>query len=386
MTYMPHLEAMDGSSKDEDELVSLFCRLVSIPSPSGREADVARLIRSELSRRGVPSHEDGAARTNQSNTGNVIAELEGGRTKLIFIAHMDTVEAGDRRIKPIVGKGRIRSEGTTILGADNKAGVAPLIAALGDIAKMSGRPTVTGIFSTREEEGIMGVQHLPHGAKSDFTFVLDSEGDVGSFINKALGSTLFDIEIYGREAHAALEPEKGANAVKAAGMVINSLRLGRRPHDSILNIGVISGGRKRNVIPGSVIMKGGTRAFDNRTIEAALKEVETATRRACKATGCSYKIRKDFDEGEPPFHTKADDAIMKLAEGAARKAGVRFKVGKRMATFEANVLAGRGYSRILVMCHGGRMPHSTREEIRISDLQMTRRLIVEMARLASHLS
>lgn len=363
------------------ELQDLFCNLVSIPSPSGKEADVAKLIKSELRTRGISFREDKAAGTNNSNSGNIIATVPGGKQKLIFIAHMDTVEAGNRRIKPIIRNGVIRSDGNTILGADNKAGVAPLICALGEISKMKERPTVIGVFSTREEEGWMGVNALPKGNGREFVFALDSEGNVGEFINKALGSTLFDVEIRGKEAHAALNPEKGANAIKAAGLIISSLKLGKRPHDSILNVGMVSGGRKRNVIPGSAVLKFGTRAFDTGTMEATIREVDAVARKACKATGCTYSIKRITDDGEPPFAVKPNEAVFKVARLAASRAGLRFSVTKRMATFEANVLSHKGY-RPLVMCHGGMQPHSTSEWIRASDLSDTEKLIVEITKAA----
>lgn len=367
---------MAGNSGNE--VVSLFCKLASIPSPSGSEGKVAAFILSELRKRGVSAKIDSSGRKNQSDTGNVIAEIQGDGPGLLFVAHMDTVEPGNRPVKPVVRNGIVRSDGKSILGADNKAGVAPLISALGEIAKMERRPRVTAVFSTREEEGIMGVKSLPPGSRRCLTFVLDSEGAPGSFINMALGSTLFDIEILGKEAHAALEPEKGANAVKAAGMIISALRLGRRQHNSILNIGIISGGRKRNVIPGSAVLRGGARAFDRATIAGTFSEIDAAAKRACKATGCSYRIRTDFEEGELPFHT-TDKAMIRLARTATKNAGLRFEIGRMMASFEANILAEMGYSKVLVMCQGGMMPHSVDEHVRVSDLVNTRRLLLEIA-------
>lgn len=341
------------------------------------------MVRKELLRLGINTRVDRSSRLNASSTGNIIATVPGGRQKLMFIAHMDTVESGARKVKPVIAGGVIRSDGSTILGADNKAGVAPLILALGDISRTesSRRPTVVGIFSTREEEGTMGVSFLPRGDGSELVFVLDSEGPVGEFVNRALGSTLFDIDILGREAHAALSPEKGANAIKAAGLVISRLKLGKRRGNTVLNVGMISGGRKRNVIPGSATLKCGTRAFDAGTIRRTIREVEAAAARACMATGCTYRLRMITDDGAPPFGIASGERVVRLARSATSKLGLGFSVSRRMATFEANILAGMGY-KPLVMCHGGMMPHSVRESIRVSDLSDTRRLIAEIARLA----
>ena len=160
---------------------------------------------------------DETGKLNESNTGNVIVTIPGNNGRLVFIAHMDTVEIGGKKVKPIIKDGVIRSDGSTVLGADNKAGVAPLISALKEIRKMENRPNVMAVFSTREENGVMGAKFIRGLVRGDKIFVLDGGAQPGTFINKSLGSTLFDIEIFGREAHAAVEPEKGANTVKAAG-------------------------------------------------------------------------------------------------------------------------------------------------------------------------
>lgn len=366
----------------DKELTNLFCRLVSIPSPSGEEAKVAGFISKELKRRGIRHRIDNTGSLVESNTGNVIAIVPGGKTTITFIAHMDTVEKGDRRIKPVISKGIIKSDGRTILGADNKAAVAALIIALGEISKIGRRPTVTGIFTTREEQGIMGITHVRGAGKDDFTFALDVEGPPGEFVNKALGSRLFDIELYGKEAHAALNPDKGANAVKAAGIIISSLKLGRRKKGSILNVGIIEGGRKRNVIPGASILKCATRAFDTQTIEETIGEVERITKKACRLTGCKYKMRIEKQEYSPPFYTKPSSHIIKLTRKATAELGLRCAITERRATFEANQLPNKR-NRLLVMCQGGFLPHSTSEKIKVDDLEKTEKLIVSLAKNAA---
>ncbi len=365
----------------DTELATLFCNLVSIPSPSGNERDIANHIYGLLKKDGFSVKIDETGKLNESNTGNVIVTIPGNNGRLVFIAHMDTVEIGGKKIKPIIKDGVIRSDGSTVLGADNKAGVAPLISALKEIRKMENRPNVMAVFSTREENGVMGAKFIRGLVRGDKIFVLDGGAQPGTFINKSLGSTLFDIEIFGREAHAAVEPEKGANAVKAAGLVISSLRLGKRKNDSILNIGIISGGRKRNVVPGYALLSCGTRAFDQKTVAYTLKEVEGAVKSACKATGCTYKIslNKEF---YPPFSTGKDTDIAKIAKKACDSIGLNFEIGSRMATYEANVLSGKK-SEILVMGQGCNDMHSPSESIEVANLENTRNLIIELVKASS---
>ncbi|MGH2914921.1 MAG: peptidase dimerization domain-containing protein [Solirubrobacteraceae bacterium] len=261
-------------------IVRLFCELVSIPSPSGRELALAREIEGWLATHGVGAQRDRAGEVNESDAGNLIATVTGtpGAPTLLFVAHMDTVESGNPAVSPQVGEdGVIRSDGETILGADNKAAVAAVMrlcarAARGDAGGTGGdgagddgagddgagggsagggratstgtRPTIVAAFTCREESGPMGVALLDQKllAVVDCAFCVDGARPIGTVITRALGQSSFGFAVRGRAAHAAANPEAGVNAIRVAAEIVAALELGRLPGGGSTSVAAIAGG------------------------------------------------------------------------------------------------------------------------------------------------
>ncbi len=365
-----------------NSIADLFVSLVEIPSPSGFELEVARYIKGRLDKTGVTSRFDDSGRKNNSNCGNLIATIPGGKTHIMFIAHIDTVETGKERIKPVVRHGSITSDGTTILGVDNKGAVACLIAAAKEIKQMKNRPTVTMVFSTREENGRMGANYITPDHSTKFIFVLDGSDKAGTFINQALGQIPFNIEIYGKEVHAGYAPQKGINAIMTASLIISRLAMGKARDGSTLNIGRIRGGTVVNVVPGKTTISGEVRAFTKSKMDKRLAEVEGVVKSVCKKTKCTYKFTKKVKEGAPPFSTGRDTQIAALAKAAATSSGLKFSMSTVRATTESNILKHKGFA-ILGMSRGGSMPHSLSETITFQELEALKTLIVETARNAN---
>ncbi len=355
--------------------------LVRIPSPSGNELNVMKYIQQYLASLGVDSHMDAAGKIVGSNSGNLIARIGSGSPRLLFMAHVDTVENGKRAIRPVVKGSVIRSDGTTILGSDDKAGVAALLEAIKELKGRKDLPEFTCLFTVREESGRMGATCIKTNRNIDFVFDVDGSDRPGRFVNRAMGTQAFEVRIRGREAHAAMNPEKGANAVKAASMAVARASLGRDGKGRILNIGRISGGRKLNVIPGEALLEGEVRAFDRAGIDKKLSEVKGAVRRACAETGCAYRLVRSTESAEPPLSVPENSAIVRLASTAAKNAGLKFSLSTMFATIQGNVLSQKGYT-VLGLCKGGSFPHSNRESVTIMELEDTKRLIIEIVKAA----
>jgi len=178
---------MDLSAKKQKAIVAIFCELVKIPSPSGNEQEVIRFIKHYLAKYGIKSYSDNVGRKIDSNSGNLIAKIGHKKPILLFVAHVDTVEDGKKKIRPIIQKNRITSDGKSILGSDDKAGVAALLEALKELRQERSPPTVIAVFAIREESGVMGVKLLKLKEKVDFAFDIDGSYSPGKFIHKALG-------------------------------------------------------------------------------------------------------------------------------------------------------------------------------------------------------
>ncbi len=378
---------MVRSSKDQNTnyVVELFKKLASIPSPSGEEKEVARFIMNELSKIGIPYYVDDSWKKNYSNTGNIIATLEGSGDTVMFYAHMDTVAPDLTRPRIIESKGVIKSNNGAIMGADDKTGVAALISAL-RVLKNKEHPTIVVAFTTKEEGpgkkmGDMGARFLSPRKKPDYTFVIDDAGRAGSFTSRALGCLDFSITFKGRGAHAASNPEKGINAIKAASLFVSYLQLGRSKEGNCLNIGTIKGGTFDNVIPASAVLTGEVRAFEYTRMAKQLELVHDCAKKACKVSKCKYALSADLKHAIYPLDSK-DARIMQLAEAAARKAQVPFSSEDMYATCEANVLCRKGH-RVIVMRPGYWNPHSTAEYTTAKELVNCKRLVIAISDIIS---
>ena len=363
----------------EENIADLFCSLVEIPSPSGSELEVAEYISRYLKKNGIDSYLDNSGAHIRSNSGNLVAEVGGSGPTIMFVAHMDTVETGSVKIRPKIKNGTATSHGNTILGADNKAAVAALVSAIIDLKKDNSHSNIIAVFSAREESGIMGVKYLKLNKKVDYAFIIDGGSPAGTFITRALGQTPFKIIIKGREAHSAVNPEYGRNAIKSAGLIVASQKLGRFQDGSTVNINKIDGGGSTNIIPGQVIILGEVRAFSPEAMKKRFSELEAHSRKACKITGCKFNIIQEKKEGAPPFHI-GNNKIAEIAKKATETAGFRFELKSENGTTEANWLKTR-IENLIGMSRGGKNPHSKEESIKISEIIDTKKLILSISKL-----
>ncbi|MGH2858387.1 MAG: M20/M25/M40 family metallo-hydrolase [Solirubrobacteraceae bacterium] len=396
-------------------VTELFLELVRIPSPSGHERAVADEIRAWLAAAGVDTQLDGAGARNDSDAGNLIATVPGtpGAPTLLFVAHMDTVEAGARAVVPVVGDdGVIRSDGATILGADNKAAVAAvmrLCAAAARAGGVAGAPTVIGAFTCREESGRMGASLLDGDLleRIDCAFCVDGAKPVGTAITRALGQTAYSFTVHGRTAHAAANPEAGINAIRVAAEIVAELELGRLPGGGSASVAAIVGGgvidrlspgaqrmlgidrdaggaetvsaalaaTATNSIPELTVVRGEVRGFTEDEMEGALDAVRDTAQRICEEYGATCVWARDPARAVPPFPGAPGSRALELARrGAAKAPGITFSAEQRHATLEANHLAAA--TDVVALATGSRDPHQLTESIPVAELEALERLLL----------
>ncbi|HEX9093940.1 MAG TPA: M20/M25/M40 family metallo-hydrolase [Coriobacteriia bacterium] len=360
----------------DDRLLATFLGLVRIDSPSGEEEAVARHLVDELRGIGLKVRVDDCGYDADSNTGNVIGELAGtapGRT-VVLAAHMDTVEPG-RRIEPVVEDGIVRSAGNTILGADDKAGIAAILEALRRLVA-SGRPypCVRVLFTVGEERGLQGAKALDQqDAAGDLCLVLDADGAPGGIVTVAPTHYTFTATFHGHAAHAGVEPEKGRSAIAMAARAIASMRLGRLDEATTANIGHINGGGATNVVAANCHVTGECRSADRARVEEVRSEMDAALRAAAKGAGGSVTVlwTKEYDG----FAFRDDDPLLHMVEEAIRDAGLR---PRRFATgggSDGNVLAAKGLPS-LVLATGMTAVHGTSESLAVGHLNSLVRLLL----------
>jgi tripeptide aminopeptidase len=394
----------------------LFRALVSIPSPSGHERALADAIAVWLAGAAIETRLDDAGAINGSDSGNLLATMPGDAAAptLLFVAHMDTVESGAEPIAPVLGDdGVIRSAGDTILGADNKSAVAAVVRTCRSVASMpiAGRPTVIAAFTCREESGRMGAGLLAlDGLGIDHAFSVDGSRPIGTVITRALGQQVFTLEVRGRAAHAAADPDAGVSAIAVAGEIVAAMALGRRPEGGSASIAAIAGGAvidrwgqrtgvegetavdgetavraaldatPTNSIPDLVLMRGELRGYSDAELASTRAELEHVAARVCEARGASYAWR-DRERAVPPFPGAPDSGALTLARAAAERVdGVTFTTTEAHATLEANYLAAS--TDVVALASGGSDPHATTESITVAELEQLEALLTRIVELA----
>lgn len=345
------------------ELIDLFVSLAKISGLSGEEKDVAKFITNYLKE--VKSQTfNGEFQIQENKIGNLICKVNGGGD-FVLVSHMDTARS-TKNLKPIVLADRICSDGTTILGADNRAGIAAILYALKkSIETNSKLKSFTIAFTVCEETTLSGSKNLELDSNIKYGFVFDSHLDPGNFILSSPGALSFSINIIGIAAHAGIEPEKGINAIEVSARAISKIQQGRIDEETTLNIGTIVGGDATNVVPANVELKGEIRSFDLQKIEKLFKEVTTIFKIECQKSGCQLFIDNSWDF--KPYKINENDEVSRRIKLAIIRAGLKPNEAISFGGSDANSLNEKGITTTNIGI-GAKNPHSNEEYILINHL------------------
>lgn len=368
---------------NQERLVNEFLELVSIDSVSGFERKIADILKVKLEKLGFEVYEDDAGKKINTQAGNLIARLPangGSGEPLMLCAHMDTVEPG-RGVKPIVSEGIIKSSGDTVLGGDDKAGIAIIFEALRIIGengiKHGGLEVVLTVF---EEGGLRGAASLDaEKIISRIGYVLDSDGPPGTIVNQAPTQDRISITVMGKSAHAGICPEKGISAIEVAAHAIAEMKLGRIDGETTANIGIISGGKATNIVPDKVFIQGETRSLNGAKLKRQTDKIVGRAREAAAKYGARVDIKVENLYRE--FNIEEDSRAIKIAREAAARAGFPTRVESTGGGSDANMFNEKGISTV-VLGIGMQNVHTTGEYIAIDSLVKGSSYIVEIIKTA----
>ena len=356
-----------------ERMVRQFMEMVRIDSESGNEARFMAYLLGEVTALGGSASLD--------DYGNLIAAFPAkgcrGAAAILLSCHGDTVKPGVG-IEPVLGAdGVIRSAGDTILGADDKAGIAEVLEAL-RVAPV--RPPIELAVSRQEEVGLLGVKAL------DFTrltarygFLMDND-TLDTIVIGGPSYFAIDVTISGRAAHAGMEPEKGINAIAAAAAAISGLRLGRLDHETTANVGVINGGIIRNGVPASCSFLAECRSADHAKAEALAAEMEQRIRGEVESRGASVAIV--VDEKCRAVRIGEDAWPVRIATQALATVGIAAKAVFITGFTDASIYNNQGIEMAVVGI-GAQNEHSTDECVAVADMDKAVRVLVEIFRLSA---
>ncbi|KKK40010.1 peptidase M20 [Mesobacillus campisalis] len=358
-----------------ERLQELFLELAKINGPSTKEQLVADYLKEVLPKLGFSLKFDEAHNQFDGEVGNLIAWREGTDSSvppLFFSTHMDTVLPTEG-LKPVIKDGVIHSDGTTILGADDRAALAAYLEAIQAIIE-SGVPhgPIELILTVNEQKGLVGAVHMDYSkAKSKMGYIFDSSGDVGQIILKGPYSSRILIEVQGNAAHIALNAEEGNNAILLAAEGLSKMRLGEIDKETIANIGIINGGELTSIITGSVTIRGEVRSFSKEKLDRQLKHMEEVMQQTAEKNG--GKVNVSVEKKYLGFEIAKEDVLTKTAEAAARNIKVNPYLTETLGGADTNVLNENGLT-CLTLGLGFRNIHTFRECISIENLVNTGRL------------
>lgn len=263
---------------NQERLAGTFMQLCEIDSPSRKEKAVADYLSRTFSDLGAASIiEDHSPAQTGSDCGNLIISLAGNRPDretIFFACHMDTVEPGTG-VKVVRNGDIFTSRGDTVLGSDDKSGIAALIELIHMLKENQiDHGPIELLFTTCEEIGLLGAKALDcTQISAGYGYALDSTG-IDRIITGAPAANKIKIEVHGIAAHAGLHPEQGVSALCLTANAITNLRLGRLDEESTANFGLIHGGVATNIIPDHITIEGEVRSHSLHKLAEHTAEIQ----------------------------------------------------------------------------------------------------------------
>lgn len=351
----------------EDRLVQTFLDLVRIDSPSGNEEKVRDYVLESVKKLGLKPIQD--------TRGNLIVKVDGVGEPILLGAHLDTVEPG-RNISPRIANGIIKSDGTTILGADNKVAVAAILEVLKLLAENRTQTRPLDVIFTLAEETEFGSRKLDYGkieAKKGYIF--DSLIPVGYIITASPFCNDLQIKIIGKAAHASL-PNEAINALKVLAVAIGKIKLGKINNKTIANIGIVTAGHMASTVPGEAVIRGEVRSF----VQKEAKNYSDLIINKFKETASKFgaKIEAKIIESCPGYEYSANDEFIQTTKKKIKDFGLRSTLIKKWACSDANIFNNRDM-QILNLGDGVANAHTVDECISIDDLSRLGKLVLYLA-------
>jgi tripeptide aminopeptidase len=369
---------------ERQAMIDEFCEFVQVDSLSCKEGRFAALLEERLRALGFAVEYDNAHQAIGGEVGNLIARLpatDASLPTLMLESHMDTVGPGEG-IQPVVGETHITSAGNTILGADAKAGCVVILHAVREVVR-TGIPhgELQVVYCIAEEIGLLGAYHLDYSRLSpDYCYVFDGGKEPGHMTTAAPSAYKMTYRVRGLAAHAGVRPEAGVNAIVAAAHGIARMKLGRIDFETTANIGVISGGTARNIVPDLCVLKGEARSHDEEKLNRQLAHMRMCLEHAAQETGATLE-EPDLEASYRRFHLPDDAPIVRIGWEAAQALGYEPATEMGGGGSDANVFNEHGIPA-LICATGSEGAHTLEERLDIDAMVGCARWLVEIIRRA----
>ncbi|RYG74952.1 M20/M25/M40 family metallo-hydrolase [Lentibacillus lipolyticus] len=372
-------------SINKDRLIDEFFELVQIDSETGYETEIADVLTKKFTELGLDVTEDDSKEQTGHGAGNLICTLKGTKENadpIYFTSHMDTVVPG-KGIKPSIEDGYIVSDGTTILGADDKAGLAAILEAIRTLQQNDvEHGDIQFVITVGEESGLVGAKALDGSLlHANYGYAIDSNGAVGDIIVAAPTQAKIHAVMKGKTAHAGLAPEKGVSAITLAAKAIAKMPLGRIDDETTANIGRFEGGKQTNIVADHVEILAEARSLDPEKMKKQVAEMKEVFEDVATNYGGSADV--DVKIMYPGFKQDEGDKVVEVARNAAKAVGRDSTLQASGGGSDANVISGLGIPTVNLAV-GYEEIHTTNERIAVDELVKITELVTAIVQKAAN--
>jgi len=359
-----------------ERLVKIFCEIAAIEGLSGNEMEVGNYIKSFLERLSLHPQMDNSSIKTKSNSGNILCKINGGGDFLLS-CHMDTARS-TKSLIPVFTEDRITSNGETVLGVDNRSGIAiMLLLAEKIVCEKIPVKGFTLAFATCEETTLGGSKYMEIDKEIKRAFVFDSQNHPGKFINSSYGAAGFKIEILGKASHSGISPEKGINAFDIMMQALKGQSYGRIEPELTFNIGKVYGGSATNVVPDNIILEGEVRSINLKKVEKKIGELKNLFDKAICELGGNVNFNWNWDF--TPFTVKPQSETYRMISEAIDRVGLTSEAVISSAGSDANSYNDRGIEAVNIGI-GAQNPHSNEEYILYKDFKNAFNIALELVK------
>ena len=367
----------------QDRLIQEFMELVRIDSETRNERQIADVLTKKFNALGLEVIEDDSQERTGHGAGNLFitwpADNSAEAPKLLFTCHMDTVVPG-QGIKPTLGEdGWITSDGSTILGADDKAGLAALFEAIRVIQEQKlPHGQIQFVITVGEESGLLGARAMdPKYLDADMGYALDSNGELGAIAVAAPTQAKVTMQIFGKSAHAGVNPEDGISAIQVASKAIAAMKLGRIDSETTANIGKFAGGGPTNIVCDHVQLDAEARSIVQEKVDLQVAQMREALETTVREYGAECEFRSEVIY--PAFSFNENDAVVQLASRAISSIGLTPRLFHSGGGSDANVFNGLKVPTVNLAI-GYEHIHTTKERIKAQDIVKAAEIVLAIVK------
>jgi tripeptide aminopeptidase len=349
-----------------------FAELCRIESPSGHERLCAERVSAELRALGLDVREDAAGSQPGFECGNLTALVSArpGAASgcLLLCAHLDTVPP-QAAIEPVLLDGFWENANDGILGADNKAAVAMLLALARRIVREGPPIDVELLFTVGEEVALAGAQALePSSLRSKIGYVFDHASPIGEVITASPSHYRIEATFLGTASHAGIRPEDGRSAILAAARAIAAMPHGRLDDASTVNVGTIAGGSAMNVVPERCSLVAEVRSLRDERAEELAETVVARLHEAANVPECECDLDVSVQRMFSGYRLSGVRPAVRAAERALRTCGYAPVPIVSGGASDANVLVARGIETVN-LANGTERNHEPGERVSTTALE-----------------